>query len=150
MSSAVTRASIEKGLRPLGLEPGDVVFVHSSLSSFGEVVGGADTVIQAILNVIGPQGTLAVPTFNYQPDVWDPETTPSIVGAITERLRQRPGAARSLHPTHSVTAIGRGARELVAGHEELHSFARGTPLHRIYERGGKILLLKVAALHQAL
>lgn len=142
-SPVVVGRDIEIGLRRLGLRTGDLVFVHSSLSSFGCVEGGAETVVEAILAVIGPGGTLGVPTFNYEPGCFDPVETPSVVGAITEAVRLRPDAVRSLHPTHSVAAIGKRAREFVAGHESVHYIGEGSPLHKLYLWDGKVLLLGV-------
>lgn len=60
----VTRARIERGLAELGLARGGIVLVHSSLSSFGHVAGGADCVIDALLNVLGPEGTLCMPALS--------------------------------------------------------------------------------------
>jgi aminoglycoside 3-N-acetyltransferase len=137
----VTKEDIIKGLRMLGLRPGDGVVVHSSLSSFGRVEGGADTVVDAILEVIGPEGTLVVPTFNYEPEVFDPQETPSVVGAITEAVRKRPNAIRSKHPTHSVAAIGRLADVIVEDHEKVHPFGRGSALFKLLQANGKILQL---------
>lgn len=84
MDQSVTQADIADGLRKLGLKQGDVAFVHSSLSSFGYVEGGAETVVKAFLDVLGEDGTLAVPIFrNYfwdGPDqVWDRENSPSLM-----------------------------------------------------------------------
>lgn len=120
----VTREDIAQAAREIGIEPGDTVFFHSSLSSMGTVVGGPDAVIDGFLDAVGPEGTVAVPTLcNWAPgeqhlvfDRWAPETSPSYVGAITEALRRRPEAFRSDHATHSVAAIGARAEELTAGH----------------------------------
>ncbi|MGQ9454386.1 MAG: AAC(3) family N-acetyltransferase [Armatimonadota bacterium] len=137
----VTREEIAKGLQTLGLCPGDAVVVHSSLSSFGRVEGGANTVVDAILDVLGPEGTLVVPTFNYEPGVFDPDSTPSVVGAITEVVRRRPNALRSKHPTHSVAAIGPLAQVIVEDHEKVHAFGRGSALFKLLQANGKILQL---------
>ncbi|MGI5820357.1 MAG: AAC(3) family N-acetyltransferase, partial [Armatimonadota bacterium] len=110
--------------RAIGIEQGDTVFYHSSLSSMGTVAGGPDAVIDGFLEAVGPEGTVAVPTLcNWGQDeqhlvfeCWDRATSPSYVGAITEALRRRPGAFRSDHATHSVAAIGARAEELTAGH----------------------------------
>jgi len=87
------------------------VLVHSSLSSLGCVEGGADAVIDALLDVLGPGGTLVVPTLTgteslsaENPPRYDPDATPCWTGRVPETLRRRPGAMRSLHPTHSVAA----------------------------------------------
>ncbi|MDH7601420.1 MAG: AAC(3) family N-acetyltransferase [Armatimonadota bacterium] len=137
----VTKEHIAEGLRALGLQRGDSVVVHSSLSSFGRVEGGPHTVVEAILEVIGNEGTLVVPTCNYEPGVFDPETTPSVVGAITEAVRKHPNAVRSKHPTHSVAAIGQLAEIIVEDHEKTHAFGRGSALFKLLQANGKILLL---------
>ena len=139
----VTKDDILSGLKEIGLNKADVVVAHGSLSSFGEVDGGAAAVVDAILQALGPTGTLIVPTFNYKPDVYDPATTPSLVGKITEEVRARPNAARSLHPTHSVAAIGPLAREITKGHERTTAFGRGSALFKVLQVGGKILQLGV-------
>ncbi|MCE5198988.1 MAG: AAC(3) family N-acetyltransferase [Armatimonadota bacterium] len=137
----VTRKDIEAGLREIGLSKGDVVVVHSSLSSFGRVDGGAKAVVDAILAVIGDEGTLVVPTFTYGQSVYDPDESPSLMGAIPEEVRTRPNALRSLHPTHSVAAIGSLADVFTEGHEKVHPFARGSALFKVLQARGKILQL---------
>jgi aminoglycoside 3-N-acetyltransferase len=138
----VTKDQIARDLRALGLENGDVVLMHSALSALGEVEGGADAVIDALLAVIGKEGTLAMPTMSS--GVFRRESTPSNVGRITEVFRQRPGVLRSLHPTHSVAAIGPRASFLLKDHE-LSPTAVGpeTPFGRLVELRGKVLLLGV-------
>jgi aminoglycoside 3-N-acetyltransferase len=139
----VTRQDIAGGLRELGLAKGDTVVVHSSLRSFGKVDGGAETVVDAILDVIGPQGTLVVPTFNFEPGVFDHAATPSVVGRVTEAVRARPNAIRSNHPTHSVTAIGALAQAITEDHDKVDPFARGSALWKAVQVGAKILQLGV-------
>jgi len=140
----VTRQDIVAGLREIGLQPGDLVQVHSSLSAFGYVEGGADTVVDALLEVLGPTGTLMVPTFNHgRVEVFDPLTTPSWSGKITEAVRVRPEARRSIHPTHPYCAIGPLAEWLTSEHLELETFDWNSPLGKLIQRDGKILLLGV-------
>lgn len=123
-SVRATCSDVTTAARAVGLRPGDTVMFHSSLSSMGTVVGGADAVIDGLLAAVAPDGTVAVPTLcPSKPDGefsaserWDPRTTPSYVGAITETLRGRPGALRSDHPTHSVAAIGGRGEELTRNH----------------------------------
>ena len=119
----VTQTDIVNGLHNLGLRDGDRVLVHSALSSFGHVEGGADTVIDALLDAVGPAGTLLVPTLtgdealsSGNPPLFDPTNTRCWTGRIPETLRQRPNAVRSLHPTHSVAAIGLDADMLTRDH----------------------------------
>lgn len=141
----VTREDIVASLREVGLRDGDGVFLHSSLSSFGEIRGGSATVLKALDDVLGPEGLIAMPAFplvggaqeylSTHP-VFDVRNTASTMGSLTERFRTSPGVARSLHPTHSVAARGPGADELVAGHEEAETpFGEGTPFARMIERG---------------
>lgn len=142
----VTRDRLRADLRRLGLAPGDAAVVHSSLSSLGWVEGGADAVIDALLDAVGEEGTLLVPTFTSGATDTEPFVrvrTPSRTGAVTEAVRRRPASARSRHPTHSVTALGRDAADLVVDHSYAESLGVDSPLHRAVERGAKILLLGV-------
>ena len=125
---ALSQADIVQGLRDLGLKTGDVVLVHSAMRTFGRIDGGADTVVAALLEVLGPTGTLVVPTFTFQhairePDpVIDPSRDPSEMGAITEAVRLRPDALRSTTFRHSFAAVGRRAREITEVDLELSPF----------------------------
>lgn len=123
VADAVAREDLVSGLRTLGLKTGDRVLVHSSLSSFGHVEGGAETVIDALLEAVGAQGTVLVPTLTgdealspANPPRFDPAATPCWTGAIPETFRQRREAIRSLHPTHSVAAMGREAEAMTCDH----------------------------------
>jgi aminoglycoside 3-N-acetyltransferase len=123
MTTTVTREMIKTGLTALGLKPGSRVLVHSSLSSFGHVEGGADAVIDALLDAVGERGTVLVPTLTgsealspQNPPLFDPLNTPCWTGRIPETFRKRSGAVRSLHPTHSVAAIGADAAALTQEH----------------------------------
>jgi aminoglycoside 3-N-acetyltransferase len=139
----VTKENIEKELRGLGLRRRDSLLLHSSLSSLGQVESGADTVIDAILKVIGPDGTLVAPTFSPNCAFFDVRRTPSKTGLITETLRRRPEAVRSWHPTHSVAAIGREAQALTRDHLQFRALGKGSPVDRLAKRGGYVLLLGV-------
>jgi len=146
---SVTRADIVEGLKGLGLKPGDAVLAHSSLSAFGHVEGGAGTVIEAILQGVGPEGTALFPTLTgheklspANPPVFDPLNAPCWTGIIPETARKRPDAIRSRHPTHSVAAIGRLARWITAGHEYCPSPCwYGSPYDKLREIDGFIILL---------
>lgn len=142
---ALTRAEIVSGLRALGVRPGMVLMVHASLSALGQVEGGAAAVIQALLDAIGPEGTLAMPAFGEPEELFDAATSPATTGAIAEAFRTWPGVRRSLHPTHSVCALGPLAEELVAGHiEETTPFAPGSPWNKIARHPqGYVLLVGV-------
>ena len=117
----VTRSDVVAGFRATGVDVAAVVIVHSSLSSMGRVDGGAPAVVEALLEVVGPDGTLVMPTLCQKAkerrfEVWDIHTSPSDVGLVTETFRTWPGAVRSDHATHSVAALGPLAHEITAGH----------------------------------
>lgn len=147
----VTKEDIKEALRKLGLGEGDIVGVHSSLSSLGYVEGGADAVIDALLEVVGEAGSVVMPTYStnrrrlpkseeeaalgvtwkYKVLPFDPETTPCWTGAIPETFRKRPQALRGSDPAHSLAAVGPRAATLVEG------------WHRLLELNGYILLVGV-------
>lgn len=136
---------IAKGLKDLGVLPGDAVLVHSSFKSLGYVPGGMETVIQGFLNAIGTDGTLLFPALSLglgSTDIFDVRLTPSNVGAMPEYFRTREGVSRSVHPTHSVCALGRRASELLDDHI-LDSTPCGgnSPFHKLAETNGKIVML---------
>lgn len=139
----VSRYEIERGFRELGLDSGSRVVVHSSLSSLGHVDGGAEAVVDSLLAVVGPDGTVAVPTFTRYDEPYDPVESPSTTGAVTEELRQREEAVRSPHPTKSIAAIGPRTERLLSDHEPANSLGPDSPLHQLLEHDGQILLLGI-------
>lgn len=119
----ITATEIVRDLRALGLPSGASVLVHSSLRSIGRVEGGAAAVVSALEQAVAPGGTVLVPTFTGGPHLsaacppsFDPLRDAGWTGAVAEVLRRRPDAVRSLHPTHSVAAIGTRAVELTRDH----------------------------------
>lgn len=141
---ALTREDIIKGLNELGLPEGCAVMVHSALSSFGEVAGGAETVIAALLETIGPEGTLLMPAMAWG-GLFQVDSSPSKVGLITEVFRNYPGATRSLHPTHSVTGLGPLTETLIESHiDQPTAIGMESPWGRLAQRDdGFILFLGV-------
>ena len=151
---AVTQPEIEQGLIHLGVRAGDTVFFHSSLSSVGYVINGADAVIDAFLAVVGPRGTVAVPTLVVEDRAGEygtwfvRDTTPSNMGLITEVFRRRPDSFRSDDPIHSVAAIGARAEELTRGQITRHriypapgGFSVGGPFDQLVAQNAKYVLL---------
>jgi aminoglycoside 3-N-acetyltransferase len=147
----VTSSDLAQGLASLGIRSPDVILVHSSLSSFGHFEGGAEGLIDGLLAAVAPAGTVMVPTLSGSrelgPDVppyFDVRATACWTGRVPETFRRRPGARRSLHPTHSVAAIGPRAEEMLAGHE-LSPTPCGpeTPYGRLVEADGWVVLLGV-------
>ena len=157
MTQAVHQADIEAGLRQAGVEAGSVVLVHSSLRSMGRVAGGAPAVVAAFRALLGPDGTLVVPTLCQKDkerrfETWDIERSPSDVGLITETVRRMPESVRSGHATHSVAAIGPRAEELVGGHARAMgrpspwgpaAFGHGSPWEKLHRWNARVLFLGV-------
>ncbi|UUV19490.1 AAC(3) family N-acetyltransferase [Fusobacteria bacterium ZRK30] len=162
----VTKKSILEDLKGLGIEKGDTLLLHSSLSSLGWVCGGAEAVIMALIDAIGEEGTLIMPThsgensnpFNWNnpsvPKEWheiirnnmpayDPKTTiTNGIGKIPELFRTMPGVSRSLHPQVSFGAIGRLKDDILRNHQLSSFFDMDSPLGKLYKlREAKILLL---------
>jgi aminoglycoside 3-N-acetyltransferase len=148
----VTQDMITTGLRKLGVRSDDVLIAHSSLRSFGWVEGGEDAVIEGLLAAVGPSGTLCMPALSYgdygprrPPPLFDPDNTPSIVGRIPARFWQRSDVTRSLHPTHSVSALGPQAGELLSMHHRSETPCgwKNSPWGRIAAAGGRVAMLGV-------
>ncbi|MEU4369154.1 aminoglycoside N(3)-acetyltransferase [Micromonospora chersina] len=162
-----TRASLAAQLHDLGVRPGATVLVHASLRPLGFLCGGPAAVLLALRDVLGPAGTVVVPTHtpeNSDPAGWnnppvpadwwpvirdempgfDPAVTPSrFMGTFAELVRTSPGARRSDHPFVSFAALGPAAARIVDGHARADMLGEGSPLARLYDRDADVLLLGV-------
>ncbi|PJF44277.1 MAG: AAC(3) family N-acetyltransferase [Phototrophicales bacterium] len=162
-----TIGTLIQDFRRLGLKRGDVVIVHSAMSKMGWIAGGAVAVIDALMRVLSPEGTLVMPTHtanNSDPARWQnppvpqswwsiirtqsapyrPEITPTWkMGIIPETFRRYPNVLRSEHPIYSFAAWGKHAERIVEGHSIEVDMGEHSPLGKIYELDGKILLLGV-------
>lgn len=146
----VVKDSLIDSLTLVGIKKGDVLMVHSSLSKIGNVSEGSNTVISALLEQIGTEGNLLMPAYSYihsmketadcKDYIFDPLTTPSVVGKITEEFRKWPNVKRSIHPTHSVCAYGPLGESITAGHLQAETnFGINTPFNNLKELNGKIV-----------
>lgn len=147
----LTRDDIVAGLRQLGLQAGDGVMVHSSLKSFGQVIGGASAVIEALTEVLTPEGTLLMPSFNHgaiieagMPGFYHPEKTPTINGAIPDLFWRMKGVHRSLDPTHAFAAWGRHSHRYTQFHHRTLTMGPESPLGLLAHDDGYGLLLGVS------
>jgi len=144
LPATIDRAALVHALAALGVPRGGLVMVHSSLRSLGAVDGGANTVVAALLESLGPEGTLVAPAFTYpvakHPGfAFDPANTPSCMGAISDAVRRHPAARRSLHLNHSVAAIG----PLAAALTTAQAWTTESPIGQVIGRAGHFLLLGV-------
>ncbi|MFF4102606.1 aminoglycoside N(3)-acetyltransferase [Streptomyces sp. NPDC001903] len=175
----VTRRQLADAIAALGVRPGGVALVHSSLRAFGFVVGGAQAVYEALREAVGPDGTLVMPAFTPQlchPDTWrapdlvrtdraaaaaavpafDPLRTPvsRTMGVLPELLRALPGSLRSPHPHVSFVAEGPRAREITRSHPDAYRLSAQSPLGELWRLDATVLMLgtgwdKCTALHLA-
>ncbi|MCL4559232.1 MAG: AAC(3) family N-acetyltransferase [Chloroflexi bacterium] len=166
-TSPNTRLSLGGEFRRLGLGPGMAVIVHSSLSAIGWVSGGPVTVVQALMDALTLESTLVMPTHSGDysdpakwenppvPQSWweeirhsmpayDARYTPSRgMGAIPEVFRNFPDVLRSDHPALSFAAWGKDARRITQGHTLDNCLGETSPLARLYDLDGWVLLLGV-------
>ena len=165
--------SFKKDFFSLGLKEGSIIIVHSSLSKMGWTVGGQVAVIDALMDVITPKGTLIMPTFtsgNTEPSEWQyppvPEEWWSIIrkcipafhpdkiptrgmGSISETFRKYPNVIRSNHPTTSFAAWGKHAKNIIKNHPLENDLGIDSPLGKIYKLNGQVLLLGVPHLNNS-
>ncbi|MEG0453578.1 MAG: AAC(3) family N-acetyltransferase [Coprobacillus sp.] len=164
---AYTKEMLIDNLRDLGLKAGDNILVHSSLSKLGWIIGAERTVLSAIMETVGVNGTIVMPCFsgdNSDPLNWQHPPVPkewieSIkdnmppfditlsstrnMGKIVDLFRHYPGVKRSYHPQVSFCAYGPMAEELIENHQLSPGFGEESPLQRMYQKRFKVLLLGV-------
>lgn len=149
--TGISKEKLVVDLKKIGIKEGDSVLVHSSLSKIGFVEGGSKTVVDALFDVIGKNGTLLFPTFPAagrnkthleEHPYFDIRNTPSQMGSITEYFRKLDGVHRSFHPTDSVCAKGPLAEFYTNTHYgQLTPYNEFSPFRKLCEKGGKILML---------
>lgn len=163
----VLKKDILAALKAVGVSEGQAIMVHTSLGSLGFVCGGAQIVIEALLESVGETGTIMMPTQSWknldptagvhwqEPEEWwqsirdnwpayDKDITPTnTMGAVAEMFRRWPGALRSDHPARSVAAKGKFADYLTKNHDLSNIFGEGSPVGKLYELDGYVLLIGV-------
>ncbi len=142
----LTKEQMIEQLRAIGMKRDMDVLVHSSLRRVGPVEGGADMIIDALQETLGPEGTLMMSTVsgnvNREQTVFHVSYTPSTVGALSNVFRKLPGVLRSLHPVHSIAAYGPRAMFYTEGHLDCPTpWSPESPYGRIMRSGGFLLLL---------
>ena len=162
-----TVTTLKRDFKTLGITAGSVILMHSSLSEIGWTVGGPVSVIQAIMEILTSNGTLIMPTFssdNTDPTEWEnppvperwwdlikkempayqPKITPTRgLGVVVETFRKWPKVIRSAHPSLSFAAWGKNAKFIIKDHKITSGLGEHSPLARIYELDGKILLIGI-------
>ncbi len=147
----LNRSELREQFKNNGLNQGDTILIHSSLRSFGQVEGGAFTVVRSLMDTIGEEGTLIFPTLTGRredsPDclpVFNVLNSKCWTGIIPETVRNMEGYRRSLHPTHSATATGCWKEFLTSSHEQSKSPCdEESPFYKNALLGGYIMLAGV-------
>jgi len=140
----VTKTQIINAIHALGVGRGDCLLVHSALQYLGRPENGVHTYLSALITCTGPEGTIAVPTFNFdfaKGERFNPQETPSIgMGIFSEYIRQLPEAQRTTHPMQSIAVLGRYSDSLVEC-DTPSAFDPGSAFERMLDLDFKILLL---------
>lgn len=148
----ITLDEFDKALRELGVKAGQVLFVHSGADWLRSVEGGPIKVLQLIRGILGDKGTLALPSFTFDglasefltTGTFDVRRSPSRMGLLSELFRRLPEVQRSLHPTHSVCAVGKLSEYLTKDHHcNQRPFGVNSPFGRLEAEHGMILMLGV-------
>jgi aminoglycoside 3-N-acetyltransferase len=139
----LTLIDLIENFQTLGLQPGDTLLMHSSYKSFGGVESGPQTVIDALLDVLSDEGTLIMPTFNFdfcKGEPWDVRTTPSQMGAMTNMVREHPDAKRVFHPIYSFAVLGKHA-DFLTRERYKSSYGANSLFAKLRQLDGKIMVV---------
>jgi aminoglycoside 3-N-acetyltransferase len=140
----VTPQQLRESLQAVGVQTGDGLLVHSALQFLGKPQGGPQIYLDALLDLLGETGTIAVPTFNFafaKGQMFDPAVTPSVgMGAFSELVRLYPAARRTTHPMQSLAVLGRFQSELIAADTPC-AFNDGSAFDKMLAHDFKLLLL---------
>jgi aminoglycoside 3-N-acetyltransferase len=143
---AVSANEITEGLVSLGIRNGDTVYMRARVAAIGRIASpGAKTIVRGIIDAIGGDGLVLAPTFTNLGLRWKSprpkfdRNTPSYTGALGRALLSHPDSIRSEHPSHSFVALGRGAREFLAAHDETQP--SHMPIRRLVEVNAKMVIV---------
>lgn len=140
---SLTSKQLLSDFQILGVKAGDTLLVHSSYKSLGEVDGGPQTVIDSLLEALGEEGTLLMPTFNFdfcKGSDWDVRETPSQMGYMTNLARLDPRASRVFHPIYSFAVIGKHA-EAFGNLRYKSSYGANSAFAKLRKLEGKIMVI---------
>lgn len=145
-----TQSSLIKDIEKIGVNKEGTLLIHSSMKAIGEVDGRGDTVIDAFIDYM-KEGLLLFPTHTWSEDnlkdgIYNPKTEPSCVGLLTNLFRKRQGTTRSMHPSHSVTAMGKRAKEYTDRDDQFENYTpcpTGGCFDGLYDEDAQILFFGV-------
>jgi aminoglycoside 3-N-acetyltransferase len=141
---SISQRALTSQLRRLGVSAGGVLVVHTGFSKVGPIDGGPAGLIAALRDAIGHEGTLVMPSMSDDDDhPFEPTRTPCLaMGIVAETFWRMPGVLRSDSP-HAFAAAGPRAAEMTATHPLDVPHGLDSPVGRVYEADGQILLLGV-------
>ena len=150
----VTKNIIKNKLIELGLQKGQKIIVHSALSQFGVIAGGAKTIVETLKEIITPDGLIVMPTFTYQTKLLDNKNTPRLqqcftlglpasceLGTVAEEFRKSPDTVRTFHPYISFALWGQNSTILTKKYYMHDSMTLTSPVGEIYQNDGYVLVL---------
>ncbi|MBS4224096.1 aminoglycoside N(3)-acetyltransferase [Lederbergia citrea] len=141
----LTKEELIKEFKAIGIKEGMVLVVHTSLKNIGYIEEGPEAVIESLLEVLGDSGTLVMPSMASGEEVFDPKETPTDdMGIVAETFWRMPGVLRSIHPSSAFAAIGKHAEEIVAEHPLEEPEGMKSPIGKVYQLDGRVLLLGVS------
>lgn len=138
--------SLLKDIKNLGINENDIIMVHSSLKKVGQIQGGGHTLLDVFCNYLGDNGLLVLPCHTWgtldEGGVYHIDT-PSNLGVLPNLFRNRKGVYRSMHPTHSMCAYGKGGADFVQGEIGNDAFCGNGCMQKLLDMGAKVLLMGV-------
>lgn len=144
MNRSITASELVEQLLTLGVRPGGLLVVHTAYSGVAPVYGGPEGLVAALRTTLGADGTLVMPSMtDVDDEVFDPSSTPCRgMGVVADTFWRLPGVTRSDSP-HAFAAAGPRAAEITAPHPVEVPHGLDSPIGRVYELDGQVLLLGV-------